>query len=99
MEEYKSKLFGIYWMRWMASAVIMLPFMLMFEALGVGLIVNLILGQSVGAVIFFKIDKWIFKDKEKKCFEKELNDVKEAMNVIKEEHPPYEEEDYSHRTG
>lgn len=98
MGEYKSKLFGIYWIRWMASAVIMLPFMLVFEALGIGLVLNLVLGQTIGAVLFFKIDKWIFKDKEKKCFEKELKDIKDTMNTLKEDHPFYEE-DHVLRTG
>ena len=55
------KLFGIYWLRWMVSAVVMLPFMLLFEYIGLGLTLNLILGQTIGAVIFFKIDKFIFK--------------------------------------
>ena len=45
----------------MVSAVVMLPFMLLFENLGLGLTLNLILGQTIGAVIFFKIDKYIFK--------------------------------------
>lgn len=54
------KLFLIYWLRWMISAIVMLPFMLLFEYLGLGLTVNLILGQTVGAIIFFKIDKYIF---------------------------------------
>lgn len=54
------KLFLIYWLRWMFSAVVMLPFMFLFEYMGLGLTVNLILGQTVGAIIFFKIDKYIF---------------------------------------
>ena len=54
------KLFLIYWLRWMISAIVMLPFMLLFEYIGLGLTVNLILGQTVGAIIFFRIDKYIF---------------------------------------
>lgn len=45
----------------MISAAVMLPFMLLFERLGLGLTLNLVVGQTVGALIFFKIDKWIFK--------------------------------------
>lgn len=54
------KLFLIYWLRWMISAVVMLPFMLLFEYLGLGLTANLILGQTIGAIIFFRVDKYIF---------------------------------------
>lgn len=45
----------------MVSAVVMLPFMLLFEYVGLSLTLNLILGQTIGALIFFKIDKYIFK--------------------------------------
>lgn len=55
------KLFLVYWLRWMVSAVVMLPFMLLFEYFGLSLTLNLILGQTIGALIFFKIDKYIFK--------------------------------------
>ncbi|WP_120945921.1 MULTISPECIES: hypothetical protein [Helicobacter] len=60
-KEYKSKLFLIYWLRWMLSAVVMLPFMHFFEWLGTPLWINLFLGQTIGAIIFFKIDKFIFR--------------------------------------
>ncbi len=63
-QEYKTKLFGIYWGRWMLSAVVMMPFMILFEAYAVPLWLNLFLGQTIGAMIFFKIDKWIFGNKE-----------------------------------
>ncbi|WP_104759423.1 hypothetical protein [Helicobacter bizzozeronii] len=59
--EYKSKLFVIYWLRWMLSAVVMLPFMLLFEWMHTPLWLNLFLGQTIGAIIFFKIDKFIFR--------------------------------------
>jgi hypothetical protein len=65
------KLFGIYWLRWMASAVVMLPFMMLFEYYALPLWLNLFLGQSIGSIIFFKIDKWIFRGKESKCVEEE----------------------------
>ncbi|WP_104640658.1 hypothetical protein [Helicobacter bizzozeronii] len=59
--EYKSRLFVIYWLRWMLSAVVMLPFMLSFEWMHTPLWLNLFLGQTIGAIIFFKIDKFIFR--------------------------------------
>lgn len=55
------KLFAIYWLRWMVSAVVMLPFMLWFEYLELKLWLNLLLGQTIGSFIFFKIDSYIFK--------------------------------------
>ena len=57
------KLFVLYWFRWMASAVVMLPFMLLAEYIGLSLTANLMLAQTFGALVFFKIDKWIFKEK------------------------------------
>lgn len=38
----------------------MLPFMMLFEALGLELAYNIILGQLIGACIFYKIDRFIF---------------------------------------
>ncbi|EQL53285.1 hypothetical protein HpVH80_11770 [Helicobacter pylori] len=61
--EYKSKLFGIYWLRWMLSALVMLPFMEIFYYFNFPLWLNLFLGQTIGAVIFFKLDKLIFSKK------------------------------------
>lgn len=56
------KLFAIYWLRWMVSAVVMLPFMLWFDYLELKLWLNLLLGQTIGSFIFFKIDSYIFKN-------------------------------------
>lgn len=61
IKEYKTRLFTIYWLRWMLSAIVMLPFMILFEHLKIDLTMNLILGQTIGSLIFFKIDKMIFK--------------------------------------
>lgn len=55
------KLFAIYWLRWMVSAVVMMPFMMWFEYLEFKLWLNLLLGQTIGSFIFFKIDSYIFK--------------------------------------
>lgn len=54
------KTFLIYYIRWIVSALVMLPFMMLFEYYSISLWLNLLLGQSIGALIFFKIDKWIF---------------------------------------
>lgn len=61
IKEYFSKLFLVYWIRWLFSAVIMLPFMVLFESCGIGLTLNLFLGQTIGAIIFFELDRFIFK--------------------------------------
>lgn len=82
LQEYKTKLFGIYWGRWMLSAVVMMPFMILFEALAIPLWVNLFLGQTIGAIIFFKIDKWIFGNKEAHAVEDEFNATKDALGKI-----------------
>ncbi|WP_104748916.1 hypothetical protein [Helicobacter cetorum] len=63
-KEYKTKLFFIYWLRWMLSAVVMLPFMEVFHYFNFPLWLNLFLGQTIGALIFFKLDKLIFSKKE-----------------------------------
>lgn len=52
--------FIIYYVRWIVSAFIMLPFMLICEKYEVSLWLNLLIGQSIGSVIFFNIDKMIF---------------------------------------
>lgn len=60
LEEYKDVLFAVYWLRWLFSAMVMMPFMIFFQYLGLSLFWNLLLGQTIGSVIFFKIDKFIF---------------------------------------
>lgn len=54
------KRFAIYLIRWIISGFVMLPFMMFFEALGLELAYNIILGQLIGACIFYKIDRFIF---------------------------------------
>jgi hypothetical protein len=54
-----SKKFGIYFARWQISAWIMLPVMLVLESF-LPLWLNLMVGQAVGAFIFWEIDKYIF---------------------------------------
>lgn len=55
------KRFTIYLIRWIISGFVMLPFMMLFEALGLELAYNIILGQLIGACIFYKLDALIFK--------------------------------------
>ena len=55
-----SKKFAVYLFRWLVSAFVMMPFMILFEQLGISIALNLILGQIIGAIIFFKIDSFIF---------------------------------------
>lgn len=74
----KSKLFLVYYLRWIISAVVMLPFMMLFEYWQIDLWLNLFLGQTVGSVIFFKIDKWIFKDKNN---DRELSNISRQHNT------------------
>lgn len=81
MKEYKTKLFIIYWGRWMFSAIVMLPFMILFEVFQIPLWLNLLLGQTIGSVIFFKIDKRIFKGKEAEVIKEEyLTTMNEITN-------------------
>jgi 4-hydroxybenzoate polyprenyltransferase len=50
----------VYYLRWLISALVMLPFMLYFERKKFPLWKNLIIGQTIGALIFYFVDKWIF---------------------------------------
>jgi hypothetical protein len=79
LKEYKTKLFSIYWGRWMLSAIVMLPFMILFEAMAAPLWINLFLGQTIGALIFFKIDKWIFNNEEANTVEGEFDHIKNHL--------------------
>lgn len=56
-----TKKFAVYLFRWLVSAFVMMPFMMLFEHLGISIALNLILGQIIGALIFFKIDSLIFQ--------------------------------------
>jgi hypothetical protein len=62
-KDYFTKTYGIYLVRWLLSALIMLPVMMFLESI-LPLWANLIVGQIFGSIIFFKIDKWIFSDDE-----------------------------------
>lgn len=55
------KRFSIYVLRWIVSGFVILPFMMLFESLGLDLEYNIIVGQLIGACIFYKLDALIFK--------------------------------------
>ena len=61
MKDFLTKKYFVYLLRWLISAFVMMPFMVFFEYLGITLALNLILGQIIGSLIFFKIDDFIFK--------------------------------------
>ena len=60
-KSFLTKKFAVYLFRWLISAFVMMPFMVFFEYIGITLTLNLILGQIIGSLIFFKIDDFIFK--------------------------------------
>ena len=61
MKEFFTKQYAIYLTRWVMSGIVMLPVMLFLESI-LPLWGNLLVGQVFGSLIFFKIDKWIFKE-------------------------------------
>ena len=67
-----NKKYFLYHLRWQISAWVMLPFMYLFQFLNFPLWLNLMAGQFIGAIIFWKIDHWIFKEKKDKKDKKEL---------------------------
>ena len=57
----ETKKYLLYHLRWQISAVVMYPVMAFLQSLGLPLWANLSLGQMFGAIIFWKVDQWIFK--------------------------------------
>lgn len=56
-----TKRFWIYVIRWIVSGFVMLPFMLIMKEMNVPFAANVIIGQIIGAFIFYNIDKLIFR--------------------------------------
>jgi len=54
------KRYLIYHIRWQISAWVMLPLMIILES-NFPLWANLMAGQFFGALVFWCVDKWIFK--------------------------------------
>ena len=55
--------YGIYHLRWQISAFVMMLPMTVLEYFGLPLWLNLMIGQFIGACIFWEIDKKIFSSK------------------------------------
>ncbi|WP_202108796.1 hypothetical protein [Succinivibrio dextrinosolvens] len=60
IKSYFSKLYAVYFIRWQISTVVMMPFMYVLDSLGLSVIPNLIIAQTIGSLIFFRLDKLIF---------------------------------------
>jgi len=75
-----NKQYLIYHFRWQVSAWVMLPFMLLLQAY-FPLWANLMIGQFIGALIFWFVDKRIFGHHNKDSLEEEIS--KEVEKVIK----------------
>lgn len=78
MKKYLNSLwlkqYSIYHLRWQLSAFVMMPFMIGLEMVGLPLWLNLMIGQFIGAIIFFEIDKRIFGQHKKDALEDVLGD-------------------------
>jgi len=74
MFKFLNKQYGIYHLRWQISALVMMPIMIFLEA-HLPLWGNLMVGQFVGALIFWEVDKRIFGHHDKDTTEKELSEV------------------------
>jgi len=60
--EYFTKRYFVYLVRWIVSGIVMLGPMMILEAF-LPLWGNIIVGQIFGSLVFFKIDKYIFRHK------------------------------------
>jgi len=69
-----SKKFGVYFIRWQISAWVMLPFMLVLAA-HLPLWLNLMMGQAIGSIIFWEIDKYIFKSHKTDNVEADIENI------------------------
>lgn len=64
-KDFLTVKFAVYLIRWIISGFVMLPFMLIMKYYDILFSVNVIIGQIIGAFIFYKIDGMIFKIKNK----------------------------------
>ena len=72
---YFEKKYLIYLIRWLISGFVMLPVMLILESYGLTLWLNLMIGQAFGSLIFYEIDKWIFKEHKTDNIEDTIEDI------------------------
>jgi hypothetical protein len=73
LKSLMTKQYGIYHTRWQISALVMMPFMIGLEMLGLPLWLNLMVGQFIGALIFWEIDKRIFGQHKKDTLEAKVS--------------------------
>ena len=57
-----NKQYLLYHLRWQISGIIMYPVLGILQSFGLPLWFGVVMAQFVGALIFWFIDKWIFKD-------------------------------------
>ena len=70
-----TKQYGIYHLRWQISALVMMPIMIVLQSFGFPLWLNLSIGQFFGALIFWNVDKYIFKNHNSDNMEDALEQV------------------------
>ena len=49
--------------RWQVSGWFMIPILYFIEDLGKPLYIDIMIAQLIGAIVFWKIDKWLFEHK------------------------------------
>ena len=75
-----SKKFMVYFLRWQISAWVMLPFMMVLSA-SLPLWANLMIGQAIGSLIFWEVDKLIFNSHKKDNIEEFICEYKVDPSV------------------
>ena len=60
IKSYFSKLYAVNFIRWQMSTLVMSPFMFLLDKTGLPVIPNLIIAQTIGSLVFFRLDKFIF---------------------------------------
>ena len=58
-----TKRYFEYHLRWQVSGGLMIPIMYTIEHFGKPLWTNIMIAQLIGAIVFWKIDKWLFEHK------------------------------------
>jgi len=69
-----TKRYLVYHLRWQISAFVMMPFMIVLQA-SLPLWANLMVGQFIGAIIFYGIDSHILKEHKEDSLESIMDDV------------------------
>ena len=74
-----TKQYAVYHFRWQISAIVMMAPMIILQALGLPLWLNLMIGQFIGAIIFFEIDRRIFGGHKKDTLENKIFNATEKQ--------------------